>query len=493
MEEEDTGGTERQLIEDELARKQAELEELEQMRREAGFTPRSSLRRTPPQGFSTPPVPYSIPAAASTSMAKRPLTSPEDVQETVRRRVAEKRSAIPPVSGILSRPISDPSSGSDNPTPSTSTDSSSGISTLDKVALMEKVHAALKGIATVANASNKLNLADKTTIGSLSQDILAYVATLEIRLGEKEQEVTACKLKCAQLELSVAQTQTLSAPPFPYAASSVPSADSYAARLKLPKGKPPLCVQSKGPAVIVYPNNDSIKSSDDTKTELQKAVQPGTQGIKIHSVRKVGNSGIVVQTATIEAAQKLKAAVPPSLKVSDPKSRRPLVAVRNLRSDPPATEFIEDLYRINLSDDPDWPRDKFGESCRVAFKKGRKDVPRTTVVMECTSALRDKLVGLGSVFIGWDEAEVCDYVRVTCCTKCQQYGHPEKHCRAAAMVCGKCGETGHRAAECQSATQCCATCKRFKRKDADQHATAALNCPARLHAEQQSVNMTQYG
>ncbi|CAG4931504.1 unnamed protein product [Parnassius apollo] len=54
MEEDDTGGTERQLIEDELARKQAELEELEQMRREAGFTPRTSLRRTPRKGLAHP-------------------------------------------------------------------------------------------------------------------------------------------------------------------------------------------------------------------------------------------------------------------------------------------------------------------------------------------------------------------------------------------------------------------------------------------------------
>ncbi|CAG4957534.1 unnamed protein product [Parnassius apollo] len=164
MEEDDTGGTERQLIEDELARKQAELEELEQMRREA-----------------------------------------------------------------------DPAATSGNASRFSYPDGSSGISVLDKVALLEKVHAALKGIVTVANASKKLNLADKTSIASLSQDILAYVATLEIRYGEKEQEVTALKLKCAQLELSVAQAQTLPALPIPCVASSTSSADSYASRLKLPK------------------------------------------------------------------------------------------------------------------------------------------------------------------------------------------------------------------------------------------------------------------
>ncbi|CAG4985884.1 unnamed protein product [Parnassius apollo] len=205
-----------------------------------------------PQGFSTPPVQQSTStAAASIPTAKRVLTSPEDVQEAVRRRVQEKKSVHPPVSGILTKPMLDPASTSGNASRFIYPDGSSGISVLDKVALLEMVHAALKGIATVANASNKLNLVDKTSIASLSQDILAYVATLEIRYGEKEQEVTAFKLKCAQLEFSVAQAQTFPAPPIPCVASSTSSADSYASRLKLPKGKPPLYVQSKGPAVIV--------------------------------------------------------------------------------------------------------------------------------------------------------------------------------------------------------------------------------------------------
>ncbi|CAG4983664.1 unnamed protein product [Parnassius apollo] len=192
----------------------------------------------PPQGFSTLPVQQStFTAAASIPTAKRVLTSPEDVQEAVRRRVAEKKSVHPPVSGILTKPIPDPASTSGNASRFSYPDGSSGISVLDKVALLERVHTALKGIATVANASNKLNLADKTSIVSLSQDILAYVATLEIRYGEKEQEVTALKLKCAQLELSVAQAQTLPAPHIPCVASSTSSADSYASRLKLPKGQ----------------------------------------------------------------------------------------------------------------------------------------------------------------------------------------------------------------------------------------------------------------
>lgn len=99
---------------------------------------------------------------------------------------------------------------------------------------------------------------------------------------------------------------------------------------------------------------------------------------------------------------------------------------------------------------------------------------------------------LGTVHLGWSVAEVCDHIRSTCCTKCQQYGHPEKYCRSKDVVCGKCGETGHRSAECKSETKCCATCKRFKRAEASTHVTMSPDCPARIHAEQQEAAKTLY-
>ncbi|KAL0858749.1 hypothetical protein ABMA27_011222 [Loxostege sticticalis] len=182
----------------------------------------------------------------------------------------------------------------------------------------------------------------------------------------------------------------------------------------------------------------------------------------------VGNSGIVVRTASNEAAQKLKAAAPPNLKVAEPKARQPRVALRYLRQNIAEPEILDSLHQANLADDASWSLEK--------FRASRKEA--------------EKLVALGRVYIGWDELEVSDHIRATCCNKCQQYGHPEKYCRAKETTCGKCEETGHKSPECQSAAQCCATCKRFKRKDA--HPTAAASCPARQHAEQQAVSMLQY-
>lgn len=128
-----------------------------------------------------------------------------------------------------------------------------------------------------------------------------------------------------------------------------------------------------------------------------------------------------------------------------------------------------------------------------AFKRSRRGSPykETTVVFEFSARLREVLVDHGTVFIGWQQVEVCDYIRVTCCNKCQQFGHPEKFFRAKEETCGRCGETGHRFDSCKAVVTCCATCKRYKRDSA--HKAASKNCPARLYAEEQLIQMTQYG
>lgn len=514
MDEDERLRRQQQLISDELSRKELEIETLKEMMGEpvedSPFKPRASLARTPPGSFSpaaqgsrTPQQPI------SSQPSKRVLSSPEEVQEAVRRRTA-KKSAAPPIGGILTsgpaapsvgKPEEQPAVGSTKrvtstpapvpkkPTTQTGTataiaeDGLPGLGTID---LLEKVRLAVKGISAVAMAANKLNMGDKSAIAAHGQDILAVVGALNIRLLEVANENTAMRLQVSKMELQAAS----GAPP---AVATAEPITSYASKLKLPKGRPELSLEQRGPTVIFYPNSEVLKSSEDTKKELQRNIKPGLHGVQCQRLVPVANGGVAVQTKSAEAARKLKEAAPPTLKATDPKSRKPLVAIRNLRSDPNAADVLEDLYRINLAEDENWPKEKVMSQCSVAFKKGRRDTGRTTVVLECTGPLRDRLISLGRVYIGWDEADICDYVRVTCCNKCQQYGHPEKHCRAAGMVCGKCGEQGHKKDECRAESSCCATCKKFKRPNYSDHSTGAAMCPARLHAEQQAANRTHYG
>ena len=488
----------RALFEEELARKTSELQALTEIGYEAGFTPRTSLARSPPPAarhvradvVEPPPRPQR-------ETSKRPLTSPEDLQEAVRRRVAgTARTIIPPVAGILSSSVQELRDANvpAGEAPEQSDVSDGGLATWTKLQLVEKLHAHLENVrrasdAKAANGKFRYALEDRRIIGDSASSIMSIFAALNIRMAETELQLEKARSKCKLLEVEATFLQRQQSP-----VAVTNAQPSFASVLKGPAGKPAASIPLKqGPAVIFYPVDGSdMTTSEATKNALQTAISPGTDGIHIQSVRRVGNAGVVVRTVTESGARKLKEKAPATLKAVDPKERRPLVAIQGLRADHEPEAFLTELYRMNLEEDEAWPRERFMRECRVAFKKGRRDGQRTTIVLECSAALRMKLVGLGTVYVGWDATEVADYIRVTCCNRCQQYGHPEKHCRSKDLVCGKCGETGHRKSECQSATDCCATCRRFRRPEANCHRTAAAECPARAHAEQRMASMIQY-
>ncbi|KAJ2937436.1 hypothetical protein O0L34_g18627 [Tuta absoluta] len=189
---------------------------------------------------------------------------------------------------------------------------------------------------------------------------------------------------------------------------------SYASALKTPKGQQPIPVPQQGPAVLIYPATDSaMKTSDETKKALQEAVNPSVEGLKIQSLRRVGNSGVMVRTTTKEAAARLKEVVPPSLRVAEPHSRLPRVALRYLRADLTGEQIVDELYRVNFLGESrnKWSAAEFKDQCKFAVRKSVG--PKFLVVLEVTKAVRDALVDMGRIYIGWDEAEVCDHVRAT--------------------------------------------------------------------------------
>ncbi|XP_063542682.1 uncharacterized protein LOC134751228 [Cydia strobilella] len=143
----------------------------------------------------------------------------------------------------------------------------------------------------------------------------------------------------------------------------------------LKMGQPPPPVQLHGPSVIFYPEAGSdARTSDDSKKILQNAVKPAQVGIKVTQVRRVGNSGVVVRTASEESAQKLRDAAPPGLRVAVPKPKMPRVALRYLSAELSGKQIIQELYRINLADDADWPLSRFREECVRRLETTRTEV-----------------------------------------------------------------------------------------------------------------------
>ena len=278
----------------------------------------------------------------------------------------------------------------------------------------------------------------------------------------------------------------------------LPAQLDYAAALKLPRQREPVQIQNpSGPMMALYPAEEGgpIKTAEDTKAELKKAVDPAKIWVQVSRVRKVGNAGVIVQTTTDEAARRLRAAIPASLRVAEPKLRQPLVCMNRLDGDPSFEEVLEALHDQNFRDDPDWPVERIRREAKGAFKKNRSrgSAKATALIYACSAALRESLMRKGRLYIGWQSVEVTDYVDVTCCSKCQQYGHPERFCKTGETTCQRCGATGHRGDDCTSTTTACATCKRLGKQGAESHRTASRDCPARQHAEQRSVAMTKYG
>lgn len=95
----------------------------------------------------------------------------------------------------------------------------------------------------------------------------------------------------------------------------------------------------------------------------------------MEAVRKVGKAGVVVQTRSKE----------------DHLKETPLVALRNVDSDPDLAEILPLLHEQNLLDDAKWTLAKMKESYRVALKKGREG-SRTNLVLGCAPQLRTACV-----------------------------------------------------------------------------------------------------
>ncbi|KAJ8712621.1 hypothetical protein PYW07_005463 [Mythimna separata] len=329
--------------------------------------------------------------------------------------------------------------------------------------------------------TSKLNKDEIAAIGAHTVRLGAVIMQLSLRVAAAEQRAAIAEERS---QAGGTQSDQL------LAASTSAPPRSFANALKLGRGQEPVpIVRPPGPSVVIYPaegQREALKTADDTRRVLLDAVRPGQLGLQIAGVRRVGNAGVVVQTTSAAAADTLRRAVPPTLRTVEPTERCPLIALTGIDKEATMEAVIRDLKEQNLHESDEWTTERLGRELRLVFRRGRHG-NRSKWVCQASTDLRRTLITKGRIYLGWDVVEVTDHVSVTCCNKCQLYGHPEKYCRAKNVVCGNCGDEGHRSTECQAVNTACATCKKFGRKGAHGHRTAAKDCPARMHAEQQAL------
>lgn len=248
-------------------------------------------------------------------------------------------------------------------------------------------------------------------------------------------------------------------------------------------------------SVTIYPS-DKTKTSDETKTLVQKIISPEELKLHVRGFRKVRNGGVLISTETkgdIEKLRNLEKLASSGLNVEEPTKRRPRITVVGVPAALTEKEVFECIYEQNLADKfPNSSRESFMSTVKLSHKSGKKGLSTCNFILEVPANIRKALIIQGRVYIDWTSYPVRDFTLVTRCFNCQQFGHAAKYCRESSPTCNHCGELGHSFKECtnKSTPPTCATCKRFKRKS--DHRTGDATCPARKYAEDSYIHSIDY-
>lgn len=218
--------------------------------------------------------------------------------------------------------------------------------------------------------------------------------------------------------------------------------------------------------------------------------------LKVRSVHKTKNGGVIISTENKEDINKLKQTVQLSisgLTVDEPLKRRPRIIVLGVPTNMDKNEVFSCIFEQNLTDKlPTMTRDTFLSTIKLSHKSGKKDAPTCNFIIEVSATIRKALISQSRVFINWTSCPVRDFTLVTRCFKCQQFGHAAKTCRETVPTCAHCGREGHASNECPNKAQPpkCATCTRFKKPNS--HKTGDTACPAKKIAENRYISSIDY-
>ena len=245
--------------------------------------------------------------------------------------------------------------------------------------------------------------------------------------------------------------------------------------------------------IAIYPKGDSnYRSSDETKAALVNSMVPVKEKLKIRAVKKIGNNGLLIETTTKEDMtkiiqnEKLKAA---GLVAGPVAKKRPQIIIYDVPKEISDNNLLSSLRRQNLEG---MDKETVKDGVVILHKKVNKDSETSNYIVEAKTEIRNKLINQGRVFIGWHSLRVRDYINVSRCYKCQDYGHVSKHCRATCDICGHCGTEGHTYNTCPNKNKDpkCINCK--KRGREHEHSTRSRVCPSYSIALENHISRIDY-
>ncbi|KAF6199601.1 hypothetical protein GE061_007627 [Apolygus lucorum] len=188
-------------------------------------------------------------------------------------------------------------------------------------------------------------------------------------------------------------------------------------------------------------------------------------GVEVTTCKPVDQKLLVVVTNNKERTVLSNALAKKGFTVTEGKSNsKPhLIKITRVDKSVGKEELLETNWKQNafLRELTSW--DKINSGFIPAFTKGGKQYDEVTWVVQVSKEVRKILIDSGSLNILLYRCKVEDFIDISRCFHCQQYGHISTNCKASTHTCGFCaGE--HNTRECPGGmphSPVCANCQRM--------------------------------
>jgi len=121
---------------------------------------------------------------------------------------------------------------------------------------------------------------------------------------------------------------------------------------------------------------------------------------------------------------------------------------------------VEELIERNLQEATEEQK----KLIKPKFRTGPRNQDRYHLVIEVPRSVREILFRRSRIYIGFEATNIKDYLVVTTCMKCFNYGHISRYCKEDER-CGNCGEKDHKKQDCkEQGKKTCVPCYIRKKK-----------------------------
>ncbi|KAL0810863.1 hypothetical protein ABMA28_010167 [Loxostege sticticalis] len=165
-------------------------------------------------------------------------------------------------------------------------------------------------------------------------------------------------------------------------------------------------------SIAIYPT-DKMKSSEETKSLVQKIIQPDQMKLHVRGLRKTKNGGVIISTDTKDDIRKLKQSAQltsSGLTLDEPHKRKPRIVVVGVPSSMQEKEVFNCIYQQNLADRLDgMTLETFLKSVNLSHKSGKKDADTCNYIIEVPANVRKAIITQDRVFVNWSSCPVRDF------------------------------------------------------------------------------------